>query len=152
MSMTNRISRLAALFGDSMPGIDLDTLQPALFLAQLSSGETLYRYRLYWGHVVSDRVAEDFEQWMAISNYDVSASRSGEARQDSTFQQLREALLHWLDYEPDVIDAAATRVFFAVHQFGQPEEQLRWFRALSEPVRERASRIAEEMEPTANGL
>lgn len=140
--MTTFYQLFSLLQGTHLLG-DLDRLQPAMYLAQRTTRQKLYRYRLCSGYVVSEDFAEDVEHLRSARSSERGADGNELSRQ---LAPLREALEHWLEREPDLLQALATTDFFRAHSYGEPSVKLKWFRALPDNVREEAGRVALELQ------
>jgi hypothetical protein len=150
--------RLAALINRFHSGADAAKLRPAMYLAQHRLGTSWYNYRLAQGRVFSDELDLDLSQLESgglLRRVCGTGSRSfkfiphvaNEGLQqwlttsdELLVQQVRELL----DEDREVLDAAATSSYFGNEELGEPGEHLRWYRALSEPERTRASELAED--------
>jgi hypothetical protein len=135
---------------------ELRKLQPAVYLAQRLSGYAVCRYRLWHGRVVSNELGEAVDQLescgLLLTVCDVATRskvvvglwelKTAQAEVQTEVRNLREVLSSLLDEDAGVLNAAATARFFHEEGLGKPETNLRWYRALPDEVRERASQLA----------
>jgi hypothetical protein len=136
--------------------MEVRKLQPAVYLAQRLSGYAVCQYRLWHGMVVSNELGDAVDQLescgLLLTGCDIATRskvvvhlwelKGGQSEAQTQVRDLREILSNLLDEDTGVLNAAATARFFHEEGLGRPEVSLRWYRALSDEVRERASRLA----------
>lgn len=136
------------LFGPELRPDATGKAQAAFFLAQYATGEHLYRFSLQRGRVRSDELDQDFLVLYVVGLAQVpnaaEAAEQAGGPSPSLLSSLRVKLQLLLKEDSDVVDAAATSVFFSEEKLGNPAARLQWFNSLPGSVLARAKQIEQE--------
>jgi hypothetical protein len=131
---------LAELFVLRPVADQLRKLRPAFFIAQSRCDTVVYSFRLSMGRVVSEDLSEDLAQLWANGMIGAGAPRV--RRVEIYAKNLSDQLERLFAEDEETLEAAATMLFFARRQLGEPSDRLAWFRQLPEPKKHRAELVA----------
>jgi hypothetical protein len=128
-------------------------LQPAMFLVQQVKSELRYRFGLVAGRVFSDDLDLELAHLDAFGMLAPACSLKSHSaalifvksttcdQEHSELSSLQRALFELMHEDAETLEAAATNIFFARENLGQPAEKLRWYRELSPQQRDRAETL-----------
>jgi hypothetical protein len=135
-------------------------LQPAVFLAQQSTGAKLYRYRLTQGRVLSDELDQDMAQLEAAGvltlvcstasrRVSLMVTRHLRPVQGVTDQltRLERAVQRLLEVNQQVLEAAATLRFLDDHGRGSAARHLAWLNQIPREELDKAALLAQTGDP-----
>jgi hypothetical protein len=142
---------LLKLCGSELNGVDPEKFQAAIFLAERAAERRSespilrYEFGITRGRVRSDELFRDLALLFVGGILQNLSQLGSQPKEDTESNVFRSALMKYLNEDRQVIEAAATRVFFRDERLGEPADKLRWFRALDGPVLKRASELEAEV-------
>lgn len=155
MERLSRLSNILQSWGNQDRSNTPRKFQTALYLAQQKTNYHWYSYDLRRGKVVSNELDQELSQLNAMGVVASSCSIDGHSQLALNIegkpnelteeeQQLWQQFEAFMGFQPDVLEAAATLIYFWKNRKSDPKEKLNWIQRLGREALSQAEAIARE--------